>query len=74
MRVAALVTSLAVLGANGARILQSNDDGWAELYIRSLHEALNNAGHDVVLPAPAENKSGSGEHEIQAVFSSCLAC
>jgi hypothetical protein len=61
MRVTIIATALAALGAHGARILQSNDDGWAELYIRSFHEALNDAGHDVVLSAPAEDKSGSGK-------------
>lgn len=53
--------ALTVSGSHGARILQSNDDGWAELYIRSFNDALNDAGHDVVLSAPAENKTGSGK-------------
>ena len=48
----------------GARILQSNDDGWAELYVRSFNDALNAAGHDVVLSCPADNKSGSSELEL----------
>lgn len=60
MRSHALLTLLPILGAQAARIVQSNDDGWAELYLRSLNSALNDAGHDVVLSAPAENKSGSG--------------
>ncbi|KAI0121514.1 sure-like protein [Hypoxylon sp. NC0597] len=60
MRAQSILPALPILGAHGARILQSNDDGWAELYIRSLNTALNDAGHDVVLSAPAENKSGSG--------------
>jgi hypothetical protein len=56
------LSALAVLSsAHGARLLQSNDDGWAELYIRSFNDALNQAGHDVVLSSPAENKSGAGE-------------
>ena len=42
----------------GARIIQANDDGWAELYARSLNDALNAAGHDVVLSCPADNQSG----------------
>jgi 5'/3'-nucleotidase SurE len=62
MRIAAILSGLAVLSAQGARILQSNDDGWAELYVRSFHDALNEAGHDVVLSAPADNKSGTGAH------------
>mgnify|MGYP002348947650 CR=1 FL=1 len=55
---AALVQALAV---QGIRIVQSNDDGWAELYTRSLHDALTADGHQVVLSAPAENKSGTGK-------------
>ncbi|KOS17227.1 Acid phosphatase [Escovopsis weberi] len=47
------------LAANGARILQGNDDGWAELYVRSFNDALNAAGHSVILSCPAENRSGS---------------
>lgn len=62
MRAQLLISALLpALGVQGIRILQSNDDGWAELYIRSLNDALNAAGHDVVLSAPAENKSGSGK-------------
>ena len=61
MRAHAVLPALFVLGARGVRVLQSNDDGWAELYIRSFNDALNAAGHDVVLSGPAENKSGSGK-------------
>ncbi|KAI1084099.1 sure-like protein [Whalleya microplaca] len=63
MRLQSFLAVLPILGAQGARILQSNDDGWAELYIRSLNGALNDAGHDVVLSGPAENKSGSGSSD-----------
>lgn len=59
MRVASLLALLPALGAQGIRIIQSNDDGWAEQYVRSFHNALVAAGHDAVLSAPAENKSGS---------------
>ena len=58
---AATVLALAQAAAvQGIRIVQSNDDGWAELNIRVLNDALIAAGHDVVLSAPAENKSGTG--------------
>lgn len=49
-----------VPAVQGLRIIHSNDDGWAELYTRSFHDVLVAAGHDVVLSAPAENKSGTG--------------
>ncbi|AEO57220.1 survival protein sure-likephosphatase/nucleotidase-like protein [Thermothelomyces thermophilus ATCC 42464] len=65
MRLNALVVLLPALGAQGIRIIQSNDDGWAEQYARSFHNALIAAGHDAVLSAPAENKSGSGSLDIE---------
>ncbi|KAK4120215.1 sure-like protein [Parathielavia appendiculata] len=65
MRVEALLTLLPALGAHGIRIIQSNDDGWAEQYLRSFHNALVASGHDVVLSAPAENKSGSSSLDIE---------
>ncbi|KAI0850125.1 sure-like protein [Daldinia vernicosa] len=64
MRAQLLTSVLLALGAHGIRILQSNDDGWAEQYIRVLHDKLNNAGHDVILSAPAENKSGTGSLDV----------
>ena len=57
------LVSLAILplAAQAVRIVQSNDDGWAESYIRTFNDALNKAGYEVVLSAPAENKSGSSK-------------
>ncbi|KAM0078113.1 hypothetical protein ACKRZS_009637 [Fusarium odoratissimum] len=51
------------LAVQAVRIVQSNDDGWAESYIRTFNDALNSAGYDVVLSAPAENKSGSSSRD-----------
>ena len=50
------LVSLAILplAAQAVRIVQSNDDGWAESYIRTFNDALNKAGYEVVLSAPAE--------------------
>ncbi|TPX12273.1 uncharacterized protein E0L32_006920 [Thyridium curvatum] len=62
------VAATALLAAHcgqAARILQGNDDGWAELYVRSFNDALNAAGHDVVLSAPADNKSGTGSLDVE---------
>lgn len=51
-----------ILGANAVKILQVNDDGWAEQYLRALNNALRKrADYNVVLSAPAENKSGTGK-------------
>lgn len=61
MRVEPLLALLPALGVQGIRIIQSNDDGWAEQYVRTFHDALIASGHDAVLSAPAENKSGTSE-------------
>jgi hypothetical protein len=63
-----LVALLPALGARAVRIIQSNDDGWAELYVRSFHNALAAAGHDIVLSGPAENKSGSSKLAVLILF------
>ncbi|KAF2259748.1 acid phosphatase precursor [Lojkania enalia] len=61
------------------RIIQSNDDGWAEINIRTFFDALTNAGHDVVLSGPAENQSGTSSSDAPpktvdadgCIFNSC---
>ncbi|RFU79596.1 acid phosphatase [Trichoderma arundinaceum] len=58
-----LAIIIPALAAQGARIVQSNDDGWAELYVRSFNNALNASGHDVVLSAPADDNSGTGSSD-----------
>ncbi|KAK5078033.1 hypothetical protein LTR51_000218 [Lithohypha guttulata] len=58
MAAIARVLSLFVACSQAARIVQSNDDGWAEKNIRTLNTALVAAGNDVVLSAPADNQSG----------------
>ena len=52
---------LCPLAINAAKIVMSNDDGWAEINLRMFYNALNAAGEDVILSAPAENQSGTGE-------------
>lgn len=42
----------------GVRIVQSNDDGWAESNLRTFFNVLNAAGHQTILSGPAENQSG----------------
>jgi 5'/3'-nucleotidase SurE len=79
--------ALALLGlaasapaASAIRIVQSNDDGWAELYLRSFNDALRAAGHSAVVSAPADNKSGSSSLDLEPAsrrdpchFDSCPA-
>ncbi|KAH0579869.1 hypothetical protein H2248_002697 [Termitomyces sp. 'cryptogamus'] len=45
---------------HGAKIVLTNDDGWAVAQIRSEYDALKAAGYKVVLSAPANNRSGTG--------------
>jgi Survival protein SurE len=57
-----LLASIALTSATAqaANIVLTNDDGWAEINIRALYSSLTAAGHSVVLSAPADNKSGTG--------------
>ena len=48
------------LVAQCINVVLSNDDGWAEINIRSFYNALTAAQYSVVLSAPADNKSGTG--------------
>lgn len=58
---ALLALEVLFITSRAVRIVQGNDDGWAELYTRSFNDALRSSGHDVVLSAPAENQSGTGK-------------
>ena len=60
MRFTILVAALLPRFAECVNIVLSNDDGWAEINIRSFYNALTAVGDSVVLSAPAENKSGTG--------------
>ncbi|KAL0952794.1 hypothetical protein HGRIS_007019 [Hohenbuehelia grisea] len=44
----------------GAKIILTNDDGWATAQVRAQYDALKSRGFDVILSCPAINKSGSG--------------
>lgn len=59
-----LALALFPLASQAVNIISSNDDGWAEINLRSLYSALTSAGHSVVVSAPAENQSGTGEKDI----------
>ncbi|MBW0548087.1 hypothetical protein O181_087802 [Austropuccinia psidii MF-1] len=49
-----------VIPSNQIKILQGNDDGWAEANIRALYQTLKQAGFQSIISAPAINKSGTG--------------
>ncbi|GCB19342.1 acid phosphatase [Aspergillus awamori] len=57
------VLALLPLTTHAINIISSNDDGWAELNIRTLYNALTAADHSVVISAPAENQSGTGSDD-----------
>ncbi|CAL1697929.1 unnamed protein product [Somion occarium] len=50
----------AVQAVLSQKIILTNDDGWATAQIRAQNDALITAGFDVVLSAPALQKSGTG--------------
>ncbi|KAI0695285.1 survival protein sure-like phosphatase/nucleotidase [Cerioporus squamosus] len=59
MRFALVLPLLPALVA-ATNIVISDDDGWATAQIRQQFDVLLNAGHNVVLSAPALNQSGRG--------------
>lgn len=60
MRFATASLALLPAVAHAVNIVSCNDDGWAEINIRTLYDSLTASGHDVLVSAPAENKSGAG--------------
>jgi broad specificity polyphosphatase/5'/3'-nucleotidase SurE len=58
MRPSIVYASLFPLAAHSANIVSGNDDGWAEINIRTFYKSLTAAGDSVVVSAPAENQSG----------------
>lgn len=73
--------ALLPLAASAVNVLVSNDDGWAEINIRSFYSALTSAGYSAIISAPAENQSGTGSSDATpktvdsngCEFSSCPA-
>jgi hypothetical protein len=57
-----LIIAAALPLVQGVRIVQSNDDGWSEINLRTFFNVLDAAGHQVVLSGPAENQSGKGSY------------
>ena len=60
-----IIIAAALPLVQGVRIIQSNDDGWAEINLRTMFNVLNAAGHEAVLSGPAENQSGKGTQSIR---------
>lgn len=55
-----LYSAAAVAGEIELRIALTNDDGWQTEGIQAVYRALEAAGHEVTLAAPADQQSGSG--------------
>ena len=60
MHFGAVSFTLLPLTTLATNVVLSNDDGWAEINIRTFYNTLTAAGDSVVLSAPAENESGTG--------------
>lgn len=60
MYLPATIVFLLPLLVESANVVLSNDDGWAEINVRTFYRFLTNAGNSVVLSAPADNESGTG--------------
>jgi broad specificity polyphosphatase/5'/3'-nucleotidase SurE len=58
--------------AQGIRIIQSNDDGWAEINARTFFNSLTAAENEVILSSPAENQSGTGTGYPAFIFTTNL--
>lgn len=61
MRIQAGLLVLQAAASLSLRIILTNDDGWAEGYLRALFDVLDYSGHDLVLSAPADDMSGTGK-------------
>ena len=59
------ITFLCCTLVRATNIVLANDDGWAELNIRTFFNTLTASpfNYDVVLSAPAENESGTGSSD-----------
>lgn len=60
------VVLLALPAIQAANLVLSNDDGWAEINIRTFYNSLVAAGESVILSAPAQDESGTGSSDSPA--------
>ena len=51
-----------VTAIHAANIVMSNDDGWAEINVRTFYDTITAAGNSAFISSPAENESGTGEN------------
>lgn len=55
-----LALATLVMGITAQNIVLTNDDGWAVAQLRDEYNMLRTAGYQVILSAPAVDKSGTG--------------
>ncbi|KAI5299413.1 hypothetical protein KEM56_003256, partial [Ascosphaera pollenicola] len=58
------LASIGGLASASVSIVAGNDDGWAEMAIRTFYSDLKAAGYDVLLSAPATAQSSVGNLDI----------
>jgi hypothetical protein len=63
MKLSLYLLSVSATAAQGCNVVQSNDDGWAEINIRQQYESLTSAGFDSIISAPAIDRSGTGSSD-----------
>lgn len=63
MRLALAASLLLPFSVHGINIIASNDDGWADINLRTFYNSLVSAGHSVVVSSPAQNMSGRGRDD-----------
>lgn len=64
MRLSLLTPVLLPVAAQAVNIVLCNDDGWAEINLRTLYKSLTGAGDSVIVSAPAVNESGASQFFI----------
>ncbi|KAF8891712.1 survival protein sure-like phosphatase/nucleotidase [Infundibulicybe gibba] len=55
-----LSTTQAGYVRRNSKIVLTNDDGWATAVLRATNDALKSSAYNVILSAPADNQSGTG--------------
>ncbi|KAF8890685.1 sure-like protein [Infundibulicybe gibba] len=55
-----LSITAANFGRRNSKIVLTNDDGWATAVLRATNDALKSSDYNVILSAPADNRSGTG--------------
>ncbi|KFA68527.1 hypothetical protein S40285_09041 [Stachybotrys chlorohalonatus IBT 40285] len=63
-----LALQVLALYVQALRIFQTNENGWAALYFRTLSNLLRANGHDIFAMAPAQNHPGSGKELGKPAF------